>query len=123
MAIGLAIVLGLVALIFVGSPFLHHSQGSEQNVLMVINPNEDDVGSSSSSPQESEQVARVALQDVELDYQLGNLEEPDYLALREQHMRHALVALKSRSEHEQKIDQEIETQLCRLKENYEQANP
>jgi hypothetical protein len=123
MAIGLAIVLGLVALIFVGSPFLHHSQGSEQNVLMIINPNEDDVGSSSSSPQESEQAARVALQDVELDYQLGNLEEPDYLALREQHMRHALVALKSRSEHEQKIDQEIETQLRRLKEIYEQANP
>jgi hypothetical protein len=37
-------------------------------------------------------------------------------------MRHALVALKSRSEHEQKIDQEIEAQVRRLKEDYEQAN-
>ncbi len=110
MAIGLAIVLGLVALIFVVTPLFRHLQVNEQKQLAVINP------------KESEQVARVALQDVELDYQLGNIEEPDYLALREQHMRHALVAFKSRSEHEQKIDQEIEAQVRRLKENYEQAN-
>ncbi len=120
MAIGLAVVLGLAALMFVVSPLLHHSQGGEQNVLMAVNSNEDDVVS---SPQESEQAARMALQDVELDYQLGNIEEPDYLALREQHMLRALVALKSRSEHEQKIDQEIEAQVRRLKDNYEQANP
>ena len=113
MAIGLAIVLGLVALIFVVSPLFRHLQGNEQKELTVINPKEGE---------ESEQVARVAIQDVELDYQLGNIEEPDYLALREQHMRSALVALKSRSEHEQKIDQEIEAQVRRLKENYEQAN-
>jgi hypothetical protein len=119
MAIGLAIVLGLVALIFVVSPLLPRLQVTEQNGLMVINPNE---GDGVSSLEESEQAARVALQDVELDYQLGNIEEPDYLALREQHMRHALVAFKSRSEHEQKIDQEIEAQVRRLKENYEQAN-
>jgi len=119
MAIGLAIVLGLVALIFVVSPLFHHLQGVEDNVLMASDSNEDNVAS---SPQESEQVARVALQDVELDYQLGNIEEPDYLALREQHMRRALVAFKSRSEHEQKIDQEIEAQVRRLKENYEQAD-
>ena len=86
---------------------------------MVIAPNEDNV---ISPPEESEQTARVALQDVELDYQLGNIEEPDYLALREQHMQRALAAFKSRSEHEQKIDEEIEAQVRRLKENYEKTN-
>src|SRR6266705_82569 len=119
MAIGLAIVLGLVALIFVLSPLLRHLQAGEQNVIMVIAPNEDDV---ISPPEESEQAARVALHDVELDYQLGNIEEPDYLALREQHMQRALAAFKSRSENEQKIDQEIEAQVRRMRDNYEQAN-
>jgi hypothetical protein len=112
MAIGLAIVLGLVALIFVVSPLFHYLQKGP----IVIKPK------GSEESKESEQVARVALQDVELDYQLGNIEEPDYLALREQHMQRALVAFKSRSEHEQEIDQEIEAQVRRLKENYEQAN-
>src|SRR5260370_18916148 len=119
MAIGLAIVLGLVALIFVLSPLLRHLQTGEQDGIMVIGPNEDDV---ISPPEESEQAARVALQDVELDYQLGNIEEPDYLALREQHMRRALTAFKSRSEHEQKIDKEIEELVRRLKESYEKTN-
>jgi hypothetical protein len=118
-AIGLAVVLGLVALIFVLSPLFRHLQGGEQDVIMVINPNEDDVVS---SPEESEQAARVALQDVELDYQLGNIEEPDYLALREQQMQRALAAFKSRSEHKQKIDREIEAQVRRMRDNYEQAN-
>lgn len=120
MAVGFAIVLGLVALIFVLFPLLRHLQGDEQNIVMVINPNEDDIVS---SPEENEQNARIALQDVELDYQLGNIEEPDYRTLREQHMRRALIAFKSRSEHVQKIDQEIEAQVRKLKDNYEQANP
>ena len=94
MAIGLAIVLGLVALIFVVSPLFRRLQVNEQKQLAVINPKEGE---------ESEQVARVALQDVELDYQLGNIEEPDYLALREQHMRRARVTFKSRCDDEQKI--------------------
>lgn len=118
-AIGLAVVLGLVALTFVLSPLFHRLQTGEQDAIMVIAPNEDDVVS---SPEESEQAARVALKDVELDYQLGNIEEPDYLALREQHMRRAVAAFKSRSEHEQKIDKEIEELVRRLKENYEKAN-
>ena len=120
MVIGLAIILGLVALVFVLPPLLRPLQGDEQDVLMVINPNEDDIAT---SPEENEQAARVALQDVELDYQLGNIEEPDYRTLREQHMQRALIAFKSRSERVQKIDQDIEAQVRRLKENYEQANP
>ena len=119
MAVGLAVIFGLVALTFVLSPLFRRLQTGEQDAIMVIAPNEDDVVS---SPEESEQTVRVALQDVELDYQLGNIEKSDYLALREQHMQHALLAFKSRSEHEQKIDEEIEAQVRRLKESYEKAN-
>lgn len=119
MAIGLAIILGLVALLFVLYPLLRHWQMDEQNAIMVSASHEDDV---ISSPEETEQAARIALQDVELDYQLGNVENPDYLALREQHIQRALVALKLRSEREQKIDQEIEEQVRRMRDNYEQTN-
>ncbi len=48
--------------------------------------------------QDSEQAARLSLQEVELDYQLGNIAESDYRALRERYMRRALVAFKSRYE-------------------------
>ncbi len=45
---------------------------------------------------DSEQAARLSLQEVELDYQLGNIAEADYRTLRERYMRRALVAMKSR---------------------------
>ena len=45
---------------------------------------------------DSEQAARLSLQEVELDYQLGNIAESDYRTLRERYMRRALVAMKSR---------------------------
>lgn len=48
--------------------------------------------------QDSEQTARLSLQEVELDYQLGNIAESDYRTLRERYMRRALVAFKSRLE-------------------------
>ena len=119
MAIGLAIILGLIALLYVLYPLLRHLQMNEQNAMMVSVSHEDDV---ISSPEENEQDTRIALKDIELDYQLGNIEKPDYLVLREQYMQRALVALKSRSEHEQKIDQEIEEQVRRMRDNYEQTN-
>ncbi len=118
MAIGLGVVLGLAALIFV-SPLFRQRQENKKSELIVTLSYEEDVVS---SPEEREQAARLALQDVELDYQLGNIEKSDYLALREQNMRQAMIALKYRSEHEQKIDQEIEEQVHRLKESYEKAN-
>lgn len=71
---------------------------------------------------EREQNARTALQEVELDYQLGNITEPDYRALRERYMQRALVALKSRYAYDQDIDDEIEAQLRNLKESHEEAN-
>src|ERR1035438_6671744 len=49
-----------------------------------------------SSTSDSEQAARLSLQEVELDYQLGNIAEADYRTLREQYMRRALVGMKSR---------------------------
>ncbi len=58
-----------------------------------------------------EQAARSALREIELDYQLGNITEADYRALRERYVRRALVALKSRYEHEQGLDETIEAQL------------
>ena len=68
---------------------------------------------------EGEQVARNALQEVELDFQLGNLGESDYRSLRERYMRRAFLATKSRQKQEQELDDEIEEQLRRLKEEEE----
>jgi hypothetical protein len=119
MAIGLAIGLGLIALLFVLDPLLRHFYVHEQNATSIRISNEN---TGIASLQETEQDARITLKDVELDYQLGNIEEPDYLTLREQYMQCALVALKAHSEHEQEIDQEIEEQLRRMRGNYEQTN-
>jgi hypothetical protein len=119
MATGLAIILGLIALLYVLYPLLRHLQMNEQNAMMISASHESDV---ISSPDENEQSARIAIKDIELDYHLGNIEKHDYLVLREKHMQRALVALKLRSEHEQKIDQEIEEQVRRMRDNYEQTN-
>ena len=45
---------------------------------------------------DGEQAARLSLQEVELDYQLGNIGESDYRSLRERYMRRAIIAMKSR---------------------------
>jgi hypothetical protein len=72
--------------------------------------------------EEHEQTARDAVQEVELDYQLGNIEELDYRSLRERYMQRAMIALKSRYEREQEIDTEIEEQLRKLKESHEKTD-
>ncbi len=71
---------------------------------------------SSQAEAEREQTARAALQEVELDYQLGNLAETDYRSLRTRYMRRAVMAMKSRREREQEVDEMIEEQLRRMKE-------
>jgi hypothetical protein len=63
-----------------------------------------------------EQMARAALQEIELDYQLGNLGQADYDSLKERYMRRAILAMKSRQSHEQELDELIEAELRRLKE-------
>ncbi|GAC1382235.1 MAG: hypothetical protein NVSMB33_09430 [Ktedonobacteraceae bacterium] len=70
---------------------------------------------------EREQSARTALQEIELDYQLGNISEPDYRTLRERYIRRALVALKSRYDHEQELDDTIEAQLRKMREQHGNA--
>jgi hypothetical protein len=68
---------------------------------------------------EVEQTARIALKEVELDYQLGNLAEPDYRRLRERYTRSAFTAMKSRQQSEEAIDALIEERLQLLKEERE----
>lgn len=72
---------------------------------------------SSASPtlSEREQNARQALQEVEFDFQLGNLNEKDYRSMRTRYMNRALVEMKSRHQHEQEIDEQIENELRKLK--------
>src|SRR5690242_4164944 len=99
MAIIIAIALGLLALAFVLYPLFRRAPEAAQTASHV----EENTG-----PQEREQAARSALQEVELDFQLGNIEEPDYRTLRERYMKRALVALKARYEQEQELDELIE---------------
>ena len=74
------------------------------------------------SQAEREQSARSALQEVELDYQLGNLRESDYRSMRTRYMRRAALAMKSRREREQELDAMIEEKLSLLKEQNEHIN-
>ncbi len=79
---------------------------------------------------DGEQAARLSLQEVELDYQLGNIAESDYHSLRERYMRRAIIAMKSRydnapngneeyeNEQDSGIDLMIEEQLHRMREQH-----
>lgn len=110
------IVLGLVALAFVLYPFYRRSP-APQEPLPEQNGNPGaEVNQSLQAQAEREQAARAALQEVELDYQLGNIEEADYRTLRERYLRRALVALKSRYDHEQELDTAIEEKLRQMRE-------
>jgi hypothetical protein len=129
MAIALAIILGLLALAFVLYPIYRrkHDELLVEAAIDATSQNTKGVQEAKStfaslSLAEKEQNARDALQEVELDYQLGNIAEPEYQALRERYMQQALVALKSRYEREQEIDAEIEEQLRKMKDNYEKAD-
>jgi hypothetical protein len=111
MAIVVAIALGIVSLAFVLYPLYRRKPTEVQEQTVQISPTE-----ATTMLSEREQAARTALQEVELDYQLGNISETDYGSLRERYMRRALVALKSRYDREQEIDEEIEEQLRSMKE-------
>jgi flagellar basal body-associated protein FliL len=129
MAIALAIILGLLALAFVLYPLYRrkHEVFPAQTATAVVSQEAKDANSAQKASMpplltEKEQSARSALQEVELDYQLGNIAQPEYQQLRERYMQQALVALKSRYVREQEIDEEIEEQLRRMKENYEKTD-
>jgi hypothetical protein len=114
MSIGVALVLGILALAFVLYPLFRHSSVEPAGASAASD--------SAVAPVERELAARNALQEVELDFQLGNITEPDYKTLRERYMRRALASLKSRYEREQELDDEIEEQLRHMKGQGEQGH-
>ncbi|HZS77655.1 MAG TPA: hypothetical protein VFA41_13670 [Ktedonobacteraceae bacterium] len=100
--------LGLAALVFVLYPLYHRPplEVAEETAALA----------QATGVAEGEQTASAALREVELDYQLGNLEESDYRSLRERYMRRAFLAMKARRAHEQELDALIEEQLRQMKE-------
>lgn len=123
MALIIAVILGILALAFVLYPlYAGASRPNREAATTVSKPVEASQSGETLELIEQEQTARSAIQEVELDYQLGNIEETDYRSLRERYMQRAMTALKSRYEHEQDIDAEIEKQLQTLKESYEKTN-
>ena len=128
LSILLACGLGIVALTFVLTPILRYVPTSTASEVVQTREHATPVVSSAMT--EREQSARSALQEIELDYQLGNISEEDYNTLRERYMRRALVALKSRHDsgqdvvettntlhdHDKELDDLIEEQLRTLKE-------
>ena len=126
LAILLACALGIIALTFVLIPLLRFSS---ENAVQVAQQGNGNPPSNTNALQEREQSARSALQEIELDYQLGNIAEEDYNTLRERYVRRALLALKSRHdsgqdandlaesyESDSEFDDLIEARLRKLKE-------
>ncbi len=126
LSILLALGLGIIALTFVLTPLLRYASLKTADAGTSISENVVPVVASNAMT-EREQSARSALQEIELDYQLGNISEEDYNTLRERYMRRALVALKSRHDsgqdvvettydRDKELDDLIEEQLRTLKE-------
>jgi hypothetical protein len=109
-----AILLGMLALAFVLYPIFRRAPFNTSQVTLLNLP--------ANSQADREQSARMALQEVELDYQLGNLGDTDYRFLRTRYMRRAALAMKSLQEREQEFDALIEEQLRKLKEQNEHMN-
>ncbi len=126
MAIVVAVLLGAFALAFVLYPLYQKEFPSMNKESPTINrgpttrrlehaasPLPGDITAQQADREES---ARAALQEVEFDFQLGNLGEDDYRSLRERYMRRALSALKSRHDRERALDDAIEEQVRKLRE-------
>jgi hypothetical protein len=111
-AIVVAVLLGAFALAFVLYPLY-------QKEIPSMNRGTTTPGDMTPQQADREESARTALQEVEFDFQLGNLDEDDYRSLREHHMRRALSALKSRHDRERALDDAIEEQLRKLRETDE----
>lgn len=108
-----ATLLGACALAFVLYPLYRRTPIKTPQVASLF--------TSASAQDEREKTARTALQEVELDFQLGNLADDDYRSLRTHYMRRAALAMKSRQQREQEFDEMIEEQLRRMKEKNKHA--
>jgi len=121
MLIVIAIMLGVAGLSFVLYPLYLPTL---VKVPPVPTTNEQ-TASSATTIGEREQAARSALQEVELDYQLGNISDEDYNILRERYVRRALHALKSRYEQNKKLSIEDSadeaTSESEYNDNYDSA--
>jgi hypothetical protein len=95
----IAILLGLAAAVVTLYPLLGLRRTSDVSPAAL------------SSLAERERLAKDALREVEFDYRLGNLEQPDYEDLRDRYEQRALAALKARYQREQELDALIERQL------------
>jgi len=109
-----ALLLGGFALAFVLYP-IYRRASFETTQATLLNR-------SMNSQNDREQSARSALQEVELDYQLGNLGENDYRSMRTRYLRRAALSLKSRHDREQELDALIEENLRLLKEQNEHVD-
>ena len=124
MAIIVAVLLGACALAFVLYPLYQKEFPSlkrgptTRHVEHAASPLPGDITAQQADREES---ARAALQEVEFDFQLGNLGDDDYRSLREHYMRRALSALKSRHDRERALDDAIEEQVRKLRENDEES--
>ncbi|GAC1350425.1 MAG: hypothetical protein NVSMB27_32840 [Ktedonobacteraceae bacterium] len=108
----IAVILGVLALAYVLYPFYRPSRPvprstvKEEKSTLPLSSTGELAASNGHSDTDSEQEARSALQEIELDFQLGNISEADYRTLRERYLRRALVALKSRYDRQQELDNE-----------------
>ena len=131
MAVVVAVLLGAFALAFVLYPLYQKEFPSMNKESPTINrgPTTGRVehaasplpGDITAQQADREESARAALQEVEFDFQLGNLGEDDYRSLRERYMRRALSALKSRHDRERALDDAIEEQVRKLRETDEES--
>ena len=94
-----AVMLGIAGLSFVLYPFYLPMLVKSASVSSTS----EQTPASDNTISEREQAARSALQEVELDYQLGNISDEDYNILRERYVRRALRALKSRYEQDKQL--------------------
>ena len=108
----IGLLLAMLALVFVLYPLYHR---------LPTHAIQQPVSGSLSTQADSEQAARSALKEVELDYQLGNLAEPDYRSLRERYTRRAFAAMKSRHSQEDELDALIEQRLRQMREKQNEA--
>lgn len=120
-----ALLLGTAALAFVLYPLYRQNAIKprveyEQAALFQNGASQDGAQNMASTSivnaSDREQTAKTVLQEIELDYQLGNLDDADYRSLKERYTRRAILAMKSRQNHEQALDELIEAQLRRMKE-------
>ena len=116
----IALVLGILALVFVLYPLYQRNlpktadsatfteEPATENGRPRSNHLHMPLANSENAALENEQAAKNAIQEVELDYQLGNISESDYHSLRERYLRRAVVAMKSRYDQEQELHDTIE---------------